>query len=39
MGENSNADWVLVGIITGRRPLRKPRSREEDNIKMFLKTG
>jgi hypothetical protein len=38
MGENRNANRVLVGNLEGRRPLRKSRRKEEDNIKMFPKS-
>jgi hypothetical protein len=37
-GEFRNTNRVLVGNLEGRRPLRKSRRREEDNIKMFLKS-
>jgi hypothetical protein len=37
MTENSNAYKVLVGIPKkGKRPVRKPRRRLENNIKMDL---
>ncbi|KAJ4435473.1 hypothetical protein ANN_18089 [Periplaneta americana] len=37
MGESRNAYRVLVGRPEGRRPLRRPRRRWEDNIKMDLR--
>ncbi|KAJ4427606.1 hypothetical protein ANN_25254 [Periplaneta americana] len=37
MGESRNAYRVLVGRPEGKRPLRKPRHRWEDNIKMDLR--
>jgi len=36
MGEGRGACTVLVGKSEGKRPLRRPRSRWEDNIKMDL---
>jgi hypothetical protein len=36
MGEGRGAYRILVGRPEGRRPLRKPRRRWEDNIKMDL---
>jgi len=36
MGERGEAYWVLVGKHQGKRPLRRPRRRWEDNIKMDL---
>jgi hypothetical protein len=36
MGEKRGAYRILVGRPEGRRPLRRPRSRWEDNIKMDL---
>jgi hypothetical protein len=36
MGEGRSAYWFLVGRPEGRRPLGRPRRREEDNIKMDL---
>jgi hypothetical protein len=36
MGEMINAYKVLVGKLEGKRPLRTPRHRREDNIKMEL---
>jgi hypothetical protein len=36
MGEKRNAYRILVGILEGKRPLRRPRCRWEDNIKMDL---
>ncbi|KAJ4449368.1 hypothetical protein ANN_00766 [Periplaneta americana] len=37
MGESRNAYRVLVGRLEGKRPLRRPRRRWEDNIKMDLR--
>jgi hypothetical protein len=37
MGERRGAYWVLVGKPEGRRPLRRPRHRWEDNIKTDLR--
>jgi len=34
--ERIDAYWVLVGKPEGKRPLGRPRSRWEDNIKMAL---
>jgi hypothetical protein len=36
MGEGRDVYRVLVGRPEGRRPLRRPRRRWEDNIKMDL---
>jgi len=36
MGERRGAYRVLVGRREGKRPLRRPRRRWEDNIKMDL---
>jgi hypothetical protein len=36
MGNRSGAFRILVGRPEGRRPLRRPRRRWEDNIKMDL---
>jgi hypothetical protein len=36
MGEIRNAYRILVGEPVGNGPLRRPRCRWEDNIKMFL---
>ena len=36
MGEGSGVHRVLVGKPEGKRPLRRPRRRWEDNIKMDL---
>ena len=36
MGEGSGVYRVLVGKPEGKRPLGRPRSRWEDNIKMDL---
>jgi len=35
-GEGRGVDRVLVGKPEGKRPLRRPRCRWEDNIKMDL---
>ena len=35
-GERRGIDRVLVGKPEGKRPLRRPRRRWEDNIKMDL---
>jgi hypothetical protein len=32
-----NANKILVGKPEGKRPLRRPRSRQEDNIKMDVR--
>jgi hypothetical protein len=37
MGENRNAYRILVGKPEGKRPLRRPRRRWMDNIKMDLR--
>ena len=37
MGEGRDVHRVLVGKPEGKRPLRRPRRRWEDNIKMDLK--
>jgi hypothetical protein len=37
MREKRNAYKILVGKPEGKRPLGRPRSRWEDNIKMDLK--
>jgi hypothetical protein len=37
MRELRNAYKILVGKLEGKRPLGRPRCREEDNIKMYLK--
>jgi hypothetical protein len=37
MGETTNAYKVFAGKLEGKRPLRRPRHRWEDNIKMDLK--
>jgi hypothetical protein len=34
MGQRRNAYRILVGKLEGRRPLRRPRRRWVDNIKM-----
>jgi hypothetical protein len=36
MGEGRGVYRVLVGRLEGKRPLRRPRRRWEDNIKMDL---
>jgi hypothetical protein len=36
-GEKRNAYGILVGTPEGKRPLRRPRSRWVDNIKMYLR--
>jgi len=36
MGESRGVHRVLVGKPEGKRPLRRPRRRWEDNIKMDL---
>jgi len=36
-GEGRGLHWVLVGKPEGKRPLGRPRSRWEDNIKIFRK--
>jgi hypothetical protein len=36
MGEDGGVHKVLVGKPDGKRPLRRPRSRWEDNIKIDL---
>jgi hypothetical protein len=37
MGERRGAYRVLVGKPEGRRPLRRPRRRWEDNIEMDIR--
>jgi hypothetical protein len=37
MGEMRNAYRMLVGKPEGKRPLGRPRPRQEDNIKMYLR--
>jgi hypothetical protein len=37
MGEGRGVYRVLVGRPEGKRPLRRPRRRWEDNIKMYLR--
>jgi hypothetical protein len=37
MEDNRGAYGVLVGRPEGKRPVGRPRRREEDNIKMDLK--
>jgi hypothetical protein len=37
MGEESKVYKVLVGKPEGNRPLRRPRRRWEDGIRMYLK--
>jgi hypothetical protein len=36
MGEKRNVNRLLVGKPKGKRPLRRPRRRWRDNIKMDL---
>ena len=36
MGEGRDVHRVLMGKPEGKRPLRRPRHRKEDNIKMDL---
>jgi hypothetical protein len=36
-GKNRNAYRILVGKPEGKRPLRRPRRRWKDNIKMDLR--
>jgi hypothetical protein len=37
MGENKNAERILVGKPEGKRPLGRPRCRSVDNIKIDLR--
>jgi hypothetical protein len=37
MGEDRGVYGVLVGRFEGKRPLRRPRHRWEDNIKLDLR--
>jgi hypothetical protein len=37
MGENRNSYRILVRMPEGKRPLRRPTHRWEDNIKMDLR--
>jgi hypothetical protein len=37
IGETTSACRVLVGTYEGKKPLRRPRHKWEDNIKMYLK--
>jgi hypothetical protein len=37
IGEKRNAYRILVGMPEGKRPLRRPRRRWVDNIKMDLR--
>ena len=39
MGEGRGVHKVLVGKPEGKRPLRRPRCRWDDNIKMDLQEG
>jgi hypothetical protein len=34
MGEKRNAYWIVKGIPEGKRPLRRPRRRWVDSIKI-----
>jgi hypothetical protein len=36
-GEKRNAYWISVGKSDGKRPLGRPKSKWEDNIKMDLR--
>jgi hypothetical protein len=36
-GEKRNSCRILVGIPEGKRPLRRPKSRWVDNIKMDIR--
>jgi hypothetical protein len=37
MGEEINIYEILVGKPEGKRPLRRPRCRWEDNIKIYVR--
>ena len=37
MEEGRSAFKILTGKPTGKRPLRRPRRRWEDNIRIYLK--
>jgi hypothetical protein len=37
MGEKRNSFRILVGKLEGKRPLRRPRRRWVDNIKIDLR--
>jgi hypothetical protein len=37
IGEKKNAYRILVGKPEGMRPLERPRSRWEDNIRIYLR--
>jgi ribosome biogenesis protein Nip4 len=37
MGEVRNAYKILIGKPESKRPLRRPRRRWEDNIRMYLR--
>jgi hypothetical protein len=37
MGEKRNGYRLLVGKLQGKRPLRRPRHRQVDNIKMDVR--
>jgi hypothetical protein len=39
LGEKRNAYKIMVGKPEGKTPLRRPRSRWEDNIKINFKEG
>jgi hypothetical protein len=36
IGDRRGAYWVLVGRLGGNRPLERPRSIWENNIKVYL---
>jgi hypothetical protein len=37
MGEMRNAYKIVAGKLEGKRPLRRPRRRWEDNVRMDLR--
>jgi hypothetical protein len=37
MGAKRNSYRIFIGKPKGKRPLRRPRRRWEDNIKMYLR--
>jgi hypothetical protein len=37
MGEMSNSYSIVVGKLEGKKPLKCPRRRREDNIRMDLR--